>query len=82
MADFVLSGKSPPHRIAGIEQNKRTVWQGRLAPLILIGILLVVLGLGTAMLAALYRLAGPWGPTLALLFAGYLYLLRVVLTRA
>jgi hypothetical protein len=83
MAEFVLGiDVSPPRRIRGVQANWCNVWRGRLAPAILIGIVAVVLGIASGMLIALDRLAGPWGPILALFFTFYLYLLRVVLTRA
>lgn len=82
MADFVLNNKIPPGRVNGLSPSPRNVARGQWSPVIMIGLVVIVLGIGAAMLFGLGRLAGPWGPVLALLFAFYLYMLRVVLTRA
>ena len=82
MADFVLNKIDPPNLVAGISPSPRNLTRGRWSPAIMIGLVVLVLGIGAAMLFALDRIAGAWGPVLALLFAFYLYLLRLVLTRA
>ncbi len=83
MANFVLGiDTAPPQQIPGIFQDPGNLLRGQRAPITLIVLLAAVLGIGGAMLAAIGWLAGPWGPVWALAFAFYLYLLRVVLTRA
>jgi pimeloyl-ACP methyl ester carboxylesterase len=82
MADFVLEGHKPTNPIPGVEQDTLNVWRGRLAPVILIVITVIVLGFAALMLAAIGKLGGIWALATTLAFCLYLYLLRVVLTRA
>jgi hypothetical protein len=51
---------------------------GRVAPAIWLALAVLIIGIGTLLLAPL----GATGWIFALVFAGYLYLLSVVLTRA
>jgi len=83
MANFVLGiDTAPPKHIPGVHPDLSNLRRGQRAPVTLIVLIALVLGIGGGMLAALGWLAGPWGPVWALAFALYLYLLRVVLTRA
>jgi hypothetical protein len=82
MADFVLKGTPPQNPILGVERDPRNVRRGEHARRYWAAIVIVVLGIAFAMLAVLGWLGGFWAPIMALVFWLYIYVLRVVLTRA
>jgi pimeloyl-ACP methyl ester carboxylesterase len=82
MANFVLNGTLPASRVPGLVADPRNELLGKYAPAIWGGTLLIALGPGLAMLGVLYWLGGPWAAVLTLIFAIYLFALRMLLTRA
>jgi alpha-beta hydrolase superfamily lysophospholipase len=82
MANFVLNGSLPANPVPGLAADPRNELRGKYSPLIWGIALAVALGPGLAMLALLYWLGGLWGSALALIFALYLFGLRMLLTRA
>jgi hypothetical protein len=82
MANFVLNGSLPTNPVPGLVAEPRNELRGKYSPLIWGIILAVALGLPLGMLALLYWLGGFWGAALALIFAFYLFCLRMLLTRA
>ncbi|QPF93314.1 alpha/beta hydrolase [Bradyrhizobium commune] len=82
MAQFILNGKDPEHRVHGVSPNPANLARGEWSRLIW-GLLVVgVLGIGAAMLALLWWRAGWRGPVITLGFCLYVYIVKVVLTRA
>lgn len=78
IADFVLHGPLPPDPVPVPLQSTVTLWLGRLAPMIWLLLAALTLGMGGLLLVPL----GASGWIFAIMFALYLYLLRVILTRA
>ena len=78
MSEFILSGATPRATTTVAEQQSTVVWLARIAPLIWFLLTCLVVGIGALLLAPL----GTPGWIFAFLFALYLSLLRVVVTKA
>jgi hypothetical protein len=78
MAAFILGGTLPSAPVPAPPQDNRTAQLGRWAPAIWLAIALFVLGIGAAIL---YRVGHP-GWIWAVIFLGYVYMAKVILTRA
>ena len=78
MADFVSNGNYPQMPSSAPAQSTTAVCLGRAAPLIWLIFAVAIFGIGIWLLLPL----GPKGWLSALLFALYIYVLFVILTRA